>query len=538
MGAKNCPETPRQKMINMMYIVLTAMLALNVAAEVLEAFRLVDNSLLQTLKAVDSKNALVYASFDQAYLDNPTKVEEWKKKADQVRDETQNIISYISQLKEELVTSSGSDVVNSENPYSADRFYLETEKGDTLEVKNEQDLNVPSEIMITQKKADELKTKIIAYRESLVYLVSDDDTELKQTILQELDTTDPPVDLKEGGEKKSWEVEHFEDKPLAAVLTLLSKTQIDVKNSEANLINYLYSQIDAGSFKFNKLSATVIPNSNVILQGDEYVAEVFLAAEDTTTSDQLQILINGKEYEVEDGKATFRVPANQIGEFSWGGVIKYKTPGGITKNLQFKREYQVTKPSVTMSATRMNVFYKGLKNPIDVGGGGIPKENLQISMTNGTVTKTGDSYVVQPNDLDERGTKTKVSVYANIGGNRRLIGSSDWRVKKVPDPVAQVAGKAGGSIRKERLLIEDGVMAVLEDFDFDFKYTVTEFTLEATGPGGYTNPWDSKSNRFTKEQKDQIQRLNPNSSVFITNIKAIGDDGEVRTLNPINFKIQ
>ncbi len=241
---------------------------------------------------------------------------------------------------------------------------------------------------------------------------------------------------------------------------------------------------------------------------------------------------------VKDGKATYRVQANQVGEFSWGGVIKYKTPAGIIQNYRFEQEYQVTQPSVTMSATKMNVFYRGLKNPFDVGGGGIPKENLQVSMTNGKVTKTGDTYVIEPTELDEQGRRTKVSVYANIGGERRLIGTTDWRVKKVPDPVAQVAGESGGTIRKERLLVEDGVMAVLEDFDFEFKYTVTEFTLEATGPGGYTNPWDSKSNRFTTEQKDQIRRLNPNSFVFITNIKAIGDDGEVRTLDPINFKIQ
>lgn len=536
MGAKNCPETPRQKMINMMYIVLTAMLALNVAAEVLEAFRVVDSSLIQTLKAVDMKNAQVYASFEQAYVENPTKVEEWKQKADVVRTETKNMISYVDQLKEELVKGSGSSPVNADNPYSVDGFYYVTESGDTLELKNEQDLNAPSEIMITQKKAEELKSRIEAYKQNLISLLTDDDTELKNTILQELDTSDPPVDLKEGGEKKTWEIQQFDNKPIVAVLTLLSKIQIDVKNSEANLINYLYAQIDAGSFKFNKLAATVIPNSNVILQGEEYVANVFLAAEDTTQ--QPQIIINGKSYDVKDGKATYRVPADKVGEFSWGGVIKYKTPAGIIQNYRFEQEYQVTKPSVTMSATKMNVFYRGLKNPFDVGGGGIPKENLQVSMTNGKITKAGDSYLIEPTELDEQGKKTKVNVYANIGGQRRLIGTSDWRVKKVPDPVAQVAGKAGGTIRKERLLVEDGVMAVLEDFDFDFKYTVTEFTLEATGPGGYTNPWDSKSNRFTQQQKDQIRRLSPNSSVFITNIKAIGDDGEVRTLNPINFKIQ
>src|SRR5690554_8058022 len=103
MGSKNCPETPRQKMINMMYIVLTAMLALNVASEVLEAFRVVDSSLNETLRTVDMKNAQVYASFESAYAENETRVGEWKEKADYVKQETSNMITFISGIKEDLV---------------------------------------------------------------------------------------------------------------------------------------------------------------------------------------------------------------------------------------------------------------------------------------------------------------------------------------------------------------------------------------------------------------------------------------------------
>jgi len=517
-----------------MYIVLTAMLALNVAAEVLDAFKVVDSSLMQTIKAVDMQNAQVYSSFEQAFIENPAKVEDWKNKADVVREKTKALTSYIARLKEELVKTSGSEPVSTDNPYSADGFYLYTESGDTLQLKNEQDLNVPSEMMITQKKAEELKNKIAEYREILVGMLSEDDVELRKTILQELETSDPPVDLKEGG-KKSWETQHFEDKPVVAVLTLLSKIQIDIKNSEANLIKYLYAQIDAGSFKFNKLTAQVIPTSNIVLQGDEYAAEVFLAAEDTTQ--QPEIFINGRKVEVVDGKATYRVKANEIGEFSWGGLIKYKTPAGIIQNYRFKEDYHVTQPSVTMSATKMNVFYRGLENPFDVGGGGIPKENLEVTMTNGKVIKKGNAYVIEPTNLDEQGRRTKVTVYANIGGERRPVGSSEWRVKPVPDPVAQVAGRSGGDIRKEELIIQQGVLAVLEDFDFDFEYTVTQFTIETTGAGGYTNRYQSESNRFTQDQLNELKRLNPQSWVHITNIKAVGENGESRNLDPIYFKI-
>ena len=535
MGAKNCPETPRQKMINMMYIVLTAMLALNVAAEVLEAFNVVDSSLIQTLKTVDMKNMQVYSAFDQAYAENAARVGEWKEKADKVKVETREMIAYIDSLKEYLVRASGSSIVTPENPLKAESSYLVTASGDTLIMSKQDDLNSPSEILITQKNATVLKENIIEYRTSLVELIQEQDEDLRNTVLSALDTSDPPVNYREGGEAKSWETEYFLDKPLIAILTLLSKIQIDVKNSEANLINYLYAQIDAGSFLFNKLGARVIPRSSVVLQGDEYVAEVFLAAEDTTQ--QPEIIINNRSVEVKDGKATYRVSSNEPGTFKWSGLIKYKTPAGLIKSYPFSQEYQVTRPSVTMSATRMNVFYRGLDNPFDGGGGGIPQENLEVTMTNGQVIKSGNNYIIKPNELDELGRRTSVSVYASIGNERRLLGTTQWRVKRVPDPVAQVAGQTGGTIRKERLLVEEGVMAVLEDFDFDFKYTVTQFNVQVSGAGGYVSIWESNNNRFTNDQKEQFRRLTPNSLVYIANIKARGDDGEVRDLDPISFKI-
>ena len=303
MAAKNCPETPRQKMINMMYIVLTAMLALNVASEVLEAFRVVDSSLNETLRSVDMKNAQVYASFERAYAENETRVKEWKEKAEYVRQETDTLFSYISGIKEELIRKSGYKPVNEENRIIGSEFYFVTEAGDTLILSKEDDLNVPSEFMITKKNATLLKDEVDKFRNHLITLIGEDDVELRNTISAALDTSDPPVKLREGGERKSWETERFLDKPLVAVLTLLSKIQIDVKNSEANLINYLYAQIDAGSFLFNKLGARVIPNSSVILQGDEYVAEVFMAAEDTTQ--QPEIFINNQQVQVTEGSVTW-----------------------------------------------------------------------------------------------------------------------------------------------------------------------------------------------------------------------------------------
>ncbi|MCK3686343.1 gliding motility protein GldM [Maribellus sp. YY47] len=520
----------------MMYIVLTAMLAINVAAEVLEAFRVVNSSLIETFEAVGIQNAQIYASFDQAYAENPTKVAEWKAKSDEVRAKSKEMITFVGELKDNLVNYSGSKLVNEDNVLDEEDYFHVTVNGDTLKIGKVDDLNGPSEYMITQKHAKELREKISDYRAFLVDMLGEGNDDLKQTVLNELKTDDPKGNVKSGTEKKSWESEHFENKPLIAVLVLLSKIQIDIKNSEANMVKYLYSEIDAGSFKFNRLGAMVLPTSNVVLMGDEYKADVILAAEDTTQ--QPEIIINGQSAVVKDGKATYIGPTSKPGVFKWSGLIKYKTPGGIIKSYPFEEEYQVTEPSVTMSATKMNVFYRGLDNPFEVSGGSIPSENLEVTMSNGKIARQGNGFTIRPTDLDELGRNTKVTVYANINGQRRLIGTSNWRVKQVPDPVAQVGGQSGGDIRKETLGIQDGVMAVLEDFDFEFKYKITQFTLETTGQGGYTNRYPANSNRFTAEQKNALKNASINSIVYIGDIKAVGDDGSTRDLDPISFKIK
>ena len=535
MGVKNCPESPRQKMINMMYIVLTAMLALNVAAQVLEAYRVVDSSLIQTLTAVDNKNSQMYASFEQAYVENPAKVQEWKNKADLVRSRTDSVVNYITALKERLVRASGTIPFTSGSQLRGDEFTFVTLANDTLIIRKEDDMNTPSEIMIAQKGAAQLKDELSAYKDFLIALLTEDDQHLIESIAQELETADSRFTIR-GGERRSWEALYFENKPLAAILTLLSKFQIDVKNSEANLINYLYAQIDAGSFKFNKLGAQVIANSSIVLQGDEYVAEVFLAAIDTTVDPV--ITVNNRALPIIDGKGIYRLRANETGTFRWSGVLNYRTPDGLVRNYPFTKEYQVTAPSVTISPTKMNVFYRGIPNPIDVSVPGVAKENLIIRINNGRITQQGNEYMVHPNDLDEQGRRTTVSVYVRVGGAERLMGSTNFRVKRVPDPVAQVGNLSGGNIRIEELEVEDGVMAVLPDFDFNLRFTVTQFDINVTAAGGFVNTFKSVSNRFTPEQKAQFRNLATGSIIYIDNIKAIGDDGTNRDLDPISFKIR
>jgi len=539
MSSKNCPESTRQKMINMMYLVLTAMLALNVASEVLESFRIVDASLVQTLNNVNKKNDQIYGAFDAAYMQNPAKVKEWKDKADDVKQKTSVLIIKIKDLKEQLVLASGGiplNTVKSEEPgfeLSSEEPIIVNSKGDTILIKKEDDLNTPSEIMINKKKALDLKNDIVQYREFLASFLDEGST-LRENIIKQLDTSDPKMNLKEGGEKKSWEVLHFESKPLIAVITMLSKMQIDIQNAETGIISNLYSEIDAASFKFNRLGAAVIAKSNYVLEGDQFEAEVFLTAEDTTQ--QPEILVGGSRLTMKDGKGIYRASASTAGTFKWGGLIRFKAPDGNTKDYKFEGEYQVGKPKATISPTGMNVLYMGIPNPIKVSVDGVASQNLEVSLNNGRIEKSGDDFLAYPTKLDALGKNTSISVVANMNGVKRPMGAMVFRVKEVPPPVATIAGLNGGTLKKEQLIAEDGVFAELRDFDFDLKFKVTQFDI--TFAGTYVKTASSKSNKFTDEQRSFLSKLNQGSTIFIDNIIAKGDDGTTRPLSPIGFKIR
>ncbi len=536
MGVKNCPETPRQKMINMMYLVLLAMMALNVASEVLDAFRVVDSSLIQTFKSVDLKNEQIYAEFSNAYQENPAKVQEWKNKSDSVRMMTDTLLNKITRLKTELVLKAGGKNINKEGEeLSPEKSYVVDVNGDTIVIKKDDELNVTSELMIRLKRAEELKASIGEHKNFLLNLLPDG-SPIEETVMQELDTPDPQKRLKEGGDNKTWEIQYFENKPIIAVITLLSKLQIDIQNAETNVLSYLYGQIDASSFKFNRLGATVIAKTSYVLEGDVYRAEVFLTAEDTTR--QPEILVNNRALPFVDGKGIYEVPANNSGTFKWGGLIRYQTPEGGFKDYPFEAEYQVSKPSVTISPTKMNVFYLGVPNPVSISVPGVPSENLQVSMTNGRIEENGNAYIVHPQRADINGRNTKVVVKADFNGVIRDMGSMVFRVKEVPDPIATIAQKNGGVIRKEDLLAEQAIFADMVDFDFELGFKVTSFDLSVTGAGGYVNTFSSTSNLFTNEQKAQFRRLPTGSIIYIDKIFVHGDDGSDRELSPISFRVR
>jgi gliding motility-associated protein GldM len=517
MSGGNCPETPRQKMIGMMYLFLTAMLALNVSGELLKAFQLVDSSIRKTIETMENKNNLLYNDFDKAYAINSDKVEDQYFNALKVQSEADSLYKHIQGLKTLIVQTV-------DGPEATPTQYTSLDNQD-----------VAAQKMITEKggaRSEELKEHLMHYRDVLKAMVNEQDTALINTLDRTLTPKDPPS---EGGASRSWESEKFESLPMAAVMALMSQIQSEVRNMESDMVRYLYGRIDEGSFKFNSIEAIVIPRSEYVIRGDEYYAEIMLAARDTTQPPI--VTVNGEELPIRKGRGILSIPANSTGNKSWSGEIAVMGPDGTYTNRTVSGKYVDSQPGVVISPTKMNVFYVGVENPVEISVPGIPSEDINARITNARIRKTGgNQYTVSPNS-NAIGKEAIVSVSAELNGQIKRLGNQPFRVKRVPDPIATVAGMRGGGIGKNLLKAQKAVIAKMDNFDFDLRFNVTSFRI-STVRDGYVQFVDSEGSAITNEQKELINGVGVGGVVLFNNINAKGPDDSTRDLGSISFTIQ
>jgi gliding motility-associated protein GldM len=489
-------------------------LALNVDKSVIDAFALVDQGFMKTIENFNNKNQSVYNNFNNAAQENPQKVGELNRTVLKIKERTDTLYNYITHFKEMIVKKAdGPD-------------------GKIDNIVNKEDLNSSEEVMITKKNGTLLKKAIDDYRMFLLSKIDSSQTSLISSIKKNLDTSDPPgVE----GSSPSWESSKFQGYPLIAVITLMSKMQSDIRNSESDVISYYYTKIDASSFKFNKLEAQVIPKSRYVIQGDVYEAKIFISAIDTTAVPE--ILVSGAPLPIKPGENAgyYRANAGSEGTFTYKGIINFKNPNGLIIQYPFQEEYQVSKPTATVSPTRMNVLYAGLANPISISVPGFSSRDIQVTMQNGRIEPTTNGYLAYPLKIGE---KAFISVSVTIDKVVKQMGSTEFRVKRVPDPVATVAGKKEGLILKTELMDEDGVFAEIPDFDFDMKFQVLSFIVNIAGTGGFEEKKATQGGRFTQENKNAFKNLSRGQRLYIDDIQVKGDDGTLRTLSPISLKIK
>lgn len=525
--------SPRQKMINMMYLVLTALLALNVSKEIINAFITIDESLSVSKDISDQKNVLMYKAFQKAVDTDPTKAKPYQEKALKIKGYSDNLVKFIEGLKEEIIKKADGIEGNAKIPV-------------LREVNKQDDYDTPTHVMCGDKndgtggRATELKTKLDEFKKNVAANLSPEDAKKFGARLDQLLDTKPPAKAEDG--KRTWEMFNFYHCPVVATSAILTKFQNDVKNAESEINQHLYSLINAADYKVNSLEAKVLAKSSYVLTGQSYEADIMLAAFNSTQPPDAYLNGSSTPLPVEGGMAKFKIPASGEGLKKWAGVIKVKDPTDPTKtkDYPFESEYIVSKPAAVISPTKMNVLYIGVENPVSISVPGVPNEKVKISPSGGGITMTKDpttpgGYIAKVTTQGE----CIVSVSADFDNKPMKMGEQKFRIKRVPDPVAKVAGSKGGNMSKATLAAQSAVIADLENFDFQLYFKVTKFKMSLYRKGKDPVELEQNSgNIFTPEMKAALGSASPGSKVYFEYVKASGPDGTTRSLAPVNFVLQ
>ena len=564
--------SPRQKMINMMYLVLTALLALNVSKEVLNSFFEVNKGITRSTINFNAKNGDTYSAFDAAAELNPVKAGPFREQAYSVKDEADKLVAFLQEMKYNLVLTADKKV------YLGTESEIKDDEGDLIEEKsivlgwdllsdkqrllsigalvNKDDRHAAGDLFYSSKRKDNiatsLKNDLNAYKILLLNIA-----EGNESLITSISETCNYDDKNVKGKKQLWEKYNFYDMPSVGALTLLSKMQSDVRNTESDIINMLRENIDAGSLKFTSAEGIQIPNSNFVLKGDSFRAQIFIAAKDTTQAPIIYVgefdSLGGGKYEmigddyetvkVVNGKGIFARRASSEGNQKWGGLIAMKTDNG-TKMYPFRGQYLVAAKTAVVSPTNMNILYLEVDNPLKISVPGYTAGQISAVINNGKVSlvkKSLGEYSARPS---KKG-KAIVTLYANVEGKRTKMGQEEFRVKEVPPPKPEVkfAANVKGElfIDKMKMVSAGGLSAKLKDFDFKgVRYIITSYKLT----GMYKGEQQSdivKGPKFSSKMEGIIKNTRSGNSITISAIKARRIDTKntaVKNLDPLVLTIK
>lgn len=501
-------QTPRQKMIGILYLVLLGLVALNVSDSILDAFKNLAVSLHSSTENTQSGIDNMFESF------RATKLKDQPERAKPIYDKATLASKYASQLVGHIDSIS---VILSEEGGG-----IQEKTGD---LKKRSSLDISTRLMIKQGRATELKTRINDTRDKLNEITN-------SKVNFSLEALDPPI---RGGIKRSWENANFGSGiPLTAAMTSLEKIKADIKNAESAVVKHVFGEMDMAVVNLDRFSAVAVAPSSYIIQGQPFSAEVFLTAYDSKSNPE--ITIDGTSLPISDGKGSYVVNTNKEGVFNWTGKIKVLQADGSMREYETAPQtYQVAKPSAVVSPDKMNVFYIGVPNPVSVSAPGIPKENLKVSVSGGSLSGSNGKYSV---NVTSRGEAT-VNVSATVNGKSQLLSSTLFRVKPIPKPTPQFGGKSGGGLAAVALKNQKQVFARLEDFEFDAKFTINRFSLVIAVPrADALGPFSASGNSLSPQMLSAMQSVSAGARVIFDNIIATGPDGVQRTLDPMVFTAQ
>ena len=496
-------------MINLMYIVLLAMLALNVSNDVLKGFILVGDSLERTIENIMKENQAIYEDLEVQLKANEVKVRPWFDKAQDVKRMSDSLYNYAENLRWAIAREAdGRD-------------------GDPSDLRNKEHLDAAGRVMLAPVRGEgrKLYDAINHYRERITQLVNDP---RKRAIIAANLSTDVPKGKDNLG--KNWEQYMFEKMPSVAAVTMLSKLQSDIRSAEGEVLHTLVSNIDMKDIRVNELNAYVLPEATTLFPGDMFKSNIFMAAVDTTQ--RPEIYVNGQRISA-NGDYSFRV--GSPGEYSFSGHILMPNASGEIIRREFIQKYNVIAPpaGATVAADLMNVLYAGFENPVSISASGIPTNKIRVTMEGGTLTSTGvGKYVARPTAV---GQDVIFSVTGELNGKMQSMGNFTFKVRKLPDPTPYITVGTdrfkGGRLAKASILGATGIGAAIDDGLLDIPFRVLGFETVFFDRMGNARPEASNGANFTESQRELMRSLRRGQRFYISNVRAIGPDGIERKLN-------
>jgi gliding motility-associated protein GldM len=495
--------TPRQKMINMMYLVLTALLALNVSSEILNAFKTVNGSITRSNAMIDTKNAKVKALLNAEKKNQPEKVAELLGIVTQVETKSDDIEKYINTLQDGLNKAEG-----------------------------DADLEVGTRLLAEGKDGDLLRQKLEAYKKDINGLMT------KYTLPSDIpvDVTPPPPG--EGGGKMSWQMAYFHMVPKVAALTILNKFKNDVKNTDAMCMDRLAKEAVSVEVTLDKFEPLVSAKSSYVLVGDKYEATIGLGAYSTAIVPE--VFVGGRPIEVKDGKATFTAPASAAGTFKIPTLVKIpkrtkKADGSQDfEEAKGELEYTVGVPSgAALMLDKMNVVYIGVDNPITISSGAGDEKTVVAPNGGGiTLSKAGPGkYIAKATTPD-----MKAGITVSVKGGKTT--PFPIRVKRIPDPIPTLGGKLrGGNAQPGTIKAQTGIVPILDNFDFEARFNVESYDMVFVSKGEILRS-SASGPLFSTQMQTFLSRAKPKDVIYLEEIKVRGPDGSPRKIGQIVFTIQ
>lgn len=562
-------------MIGMMYLVLTALLAMNISKDVLDAFVQVDHGLHDTKLIAESKSKNSMATLSAS--SNPQKAAPFLKVAQEIEKESEDILNYLNEFKARTISASHGDpkgetyqefmvdghtVLLDATNEDGDRYVTkpdDNQSNTTLLIGDD-----PGAPRTDPWSANELKGKLEAFRDKVTAIQLKEVTgktwklpeALKLNIEEIFNFED--VMAGHGNEEPKptkWETHNFYHVPLAAIMPILTKIEVDVENAKADVITALSAGVEGSSFKFTKLVPIVMPGKTYVLRGDSIHAEILLAAYDDTNPPKIMWNESGYtgenppafnesaavEMEMnEAGLGVINIPTKSmsLGTHGYQGVIKYKGPDGKDLEYPFNTpNFTVSEPALVVSPTKMNVFYRGLPNPVEVSVPGVRPDAVFPTCSGASMTKgSNGEWVVKPGG---NSTKATISVSADITGTGQKVsmGTKEFRIKPIPDPVPSFNGKSptDNTIKLSDAQNASGLRAEMVNFDFDVDVKVVEFTMVFTR-GSEVIEKKATSNRLTDAMKANLKKLRRGEQFYLNNIMVKMPDGKKRKVSNITLK--